>query len=137
MTMVVVNEEVGGGSCTNFSTDCLLATDDAWVNNWNDDDDIRGGGGGSKNFSCRFLAEIDETVIKMVHMDNFDAAYETVQLGQHWGVIHFMVSSEVAYFGLKNTFLHTQLSEQIRPHPRPKFRSVTCKRSFFGGWGTL
>ncbi len=98
--MVVVNEEVGGGPCSSYSTDCLLATDDSYVNSWDDswvDSTAAGGGsaggGGSKNFSCRFLAQVDQEVIKMVHMDNFEEALRTVELGQHWGVIHFMVSS--------------------------------------------
>jgi hypothetical protein len=97
--MVVVNEEVGGGPCSSYSTDCLLATDDSYVNSWDDswvDSTAVGGGGtgggGSKNFSCRFLAQVDQEVIKMVHMDNFEEALRTVELGQHWGVIHFMVS---------------------------------------------
>jgi hypothetical protein len=102
MTMVVVNEEVGGGPCSSYSTDCLLATDDSYVNSWDDswvDSSAAGGGGtgvgGSKNFSCRFLAQVDQEVIKMVHMDSFEEALRTVELGQHWGVIHFMVSSNI------------------------------------------
>jgi hypothetical protein len=100
--MVVVNEEVGGGACSSYSTDCLIAAnaDSAWVNSWKYDDDWESGssssdggasGGGSKNFSCRFLNEVDTEVIKLVNMDSFDDAYRSVEMGQHWGVIHFMV----------------------------------------------
>jgi hypothetical protein len=99
--MVVVNEEVGGGSCSSYSTDCLIAAnaDSAWVNNWKYEEDdwesSDGGasGGSNKNFSCRFLNEVDTDVIKLVHMDSFDEAYRSVEMGQHWGVIHFMVST--------------------------------------------
>ena len=35
---------------------------------------------------------MDADVIKLVYMDNFEAAYKTVEMGEHWGVIHFMVS---------------------------------------------
>ena len=97
MTMVVVNEEVGGVPCSSYSTDCLLATDTAFVNtDWSvDENDVGDGsasGGESKNFSCRYINEVDADVIKLVYMDNFEAAYKTVEMGEHWGVIHFMVS---------------------------------------------
>ena len=101
MSIAVVNEEVGRGSCSAWSQGCLITDgnteldmDTSWEDDWDDETTISSltsrGVEERWNYSCRFLSFLDHEVVKPVFFDNFDEAYESVVRAEHWGVIHIM-----------------------------------------------
>jgi len=97
MTVAVVNEEIFGGSCQSFSEACLISGPsdmdlnmDSFDSEWDESVFSESKQTIKQNFSCRFLAELDTTVIKPVYFDNYEEAYESVKRAEHWGVIHIM-----------------------------------------------
>ena len=83
MSIAVVNEEVGGTACSSYDSGCIIAANNDWVANF-DEDPLQ-----SKNYSCIYLESIDPEVLNLVYYSDYAEAYSTVERGENWGLIHF------------------------------------------------
>ncbi|XP_040579310.1 ABC transporter G family member 20 [Lepeophtheirus salmonis] len=84
MSLAVANEDIGSKTCTGFAEGCSISENPLDYLSFSDPVIHP-----AFNLSCRYLSFMDKDAVDLVYYDDYASAKQAVELGKHWGMLHF------------------------------------------------
>eukprot|EP00095_Tigriopus_kingsejongensis_P012232 snap_masked-scaffold87_size395581-processed-gene-0.5 protein:Tk12232 transcript:snap_masked-scaffold87_size395581-processed-gene-0.5-mRNA-1 annotation:"abc transporter g family member 20-like" len=92
LDVAMINLDVPGGACEYFPDTCVMGDEVQFIGGFNFNEAHR------TNLSCRFLAEINPSVIHLKHFQSYESALASSASGQTWGTLHFHSNFSALFF---------------------------------------